>query len=113
MIASPRLTRSRAAAKLVVKSNKVKLEDDAEYSASTTVVNPKKMKTEVADIESLVPDESKWVPENWEVVYDNIKIMRQNMDAPVDTMGCDQQQDQDSPPEVCRIFQFNSKQKLF
>ena len=110
-IASPRVTRSRAAAKIVV-SHKVKLEDDAEYPAKP-VVNPKKIKTEVADIEGLVPDESnKWAPENWEVVYNNIKIMRQNMDAPVDTMGCDQQQDQDSPPEVCRIFQLITKQNF-
>jgi endonuclease-3 len=39
-------------------------------------------------------------PENWREVYDTIKDMRTRFTAPVDTMGCDQAQYQESDPKV-------------
>ena len=44
-------------------------------------------------------DES-WEPENWKKLLKNIKIMRQEEDAPVDSQGCERTADPDETPEV-------------
>ncbi|CAH1388421.1 unnamed protein product [Nezara viridula] len=44
----------------------------------------------------------KWEPENWNIVLDNIREMRKDMVAPVDTMGCDVNNDLNLTPEVRR-----------
>ncbi|XP_054921748.1 endonuclease III-like protein 1 isoform X2 [Dermacentor andersoni] len=38
-----------------------------------------------------------WVPKNWEEVLGNVRKMRQAIEAPVDTMGCDKCADQSVP----------------
>jgi hypothetical protein len=43
---------------------------------------------------------SKWEPKNWHEVVNNIREMRKQRDAPVDTMGCDKCTDESAPPEV-------------
>lgn len=43
---------------------------------------------------------SKWVPENWELVLNNIREMRKKKDAPVDTMGCDVSHELNLSPKV-------------
>jgi endonuclease-3 len=43
---------------------------------------------------------SKWEPKNWREVVSNIREMRKQRDAPVDTMGCDKCADESAPPEV-------------
>lgn len=43
---------------------------------------------------------SKWEPKNWHEVVNNIREMRKQRDAPVDTMGCDKCADESAPPEV-------------
>jgi hypothetical protein len=43
---------------------------------------------------------SKWEPNNWLEVLNNIREMRRQRDAPVDTMGCDKCADKSAPPEV-------------
>lgn len=45
---------------------------------------------------------SKWEPENWRLVLENIRRMRMENDAPVDTMGCHKCHDTDEVPEVQR-----------
>lgn len=40
----------------------------------------------------------KVAPKNWELIFNNIKEMRQTMKAPVDTMGCEQCADSKAPP---------------
>jgi hypothetical protein len=42
----------------------------------------------------------KWEPKNWREVVNNIREMRKQRDAPVDTMGCDKCADEDARPEV-------------
>jgi endonuclease-3 len=43
---------------------------------------------------------SKWEPKNWREVVSNIREMRKQRNAPVDTMGCDKCSDESAPPEV-------------
>lgn len=47
------------------------------------------------------PVKDEWMPENWEMVLENIRSMRKARDAPVDNMGAEQCADSASPPEVC------------
>lgn len=42
----------------------------------------------------------KWEPDNWREVINNIREMRRQRDAPVDTMGCDKCADESAPPKV-------------
>lgn len=72
------------------------------------------VKVEYEDIESEVMDvkeeinekKVKKVPENWEMVLANLREMRKNSDAPVDSMGCDKCMDDDAPAVVCFINLF-------
>ncbi|XP_065290673.2 endonuclease III-like protein 1 isoform X3 [Dermacentor albipictus] len=43
-----------------------------------------------------------WVPKNWEEVLANVRKMRQAIEAPVDTMGCDKCVDQSVPQKLVR-----------
>uniref|UniRef100_A0A1B6LA97 Endonuclease III homolog n=1 Tax=Graphocephala atropunctata TaxID=36148 RepID=A0A1B6LA97_9HEMI len=45
---------------------------------------------------------SKWEPENWMQLLENIREMRKGKNAPVDDMGCDKCSDKDASPEVIR-----------
>mgnify|MGYP006902770422 CR=1 FL=1 len=42
-------------------------------------------------------------PENWNVLYDNIREMRSKRDAPVDSMGAEVLANPDAPPAVQRF----------
>jgi len=48
-------------------------------------------------------NESDWSPDNWEQVYDNIRQMRSERSAPVDTMGCERSHDISATPAVQRF----------
>lgn len=48
---------------------------------------------------SIVKSESQF-PLNWEIVLNNLREMRKNFDAPVDSMGCDKCFDENAPPKV-------------
>lgn len=43
-----------------------------------------------------------WEPANWREFLTNLRDMRSNMEAPVDTMGCDKSPDTEASPEVFR-----------
>ncbi|XP_064488627.1 endonuclease III-like protein 1 isoform X2 [Ornithodoros turicata] len=43
-----------------------------------------------------------WKPDYWEEALDNIRKMRQDKDAPVDTMGCEKCHDETAPDKVMR-----------
>ena len=45
---------------------------------------------------------SSWTPKNWRGQYNNIKKMRENFDAPVDTVGASKLADPSALPEVCK-----------
>ncbi|KAL3274412.1 hypothetical protein HHI36_015804 [Cryptolaemus montrouzieri] len=86
--------------------NIVKLEEDL---VDTTLKIPKiEVKTE-NDIEDLVlPKTEMNMPLRWEEVLNNLREMRKNFDAPVDTMGCDKCHDDTASPEVKRYQQLLS-----
>jgi hypothetical protein len=39
-------------------------------------------------------------PNNWEKVYDSIKVMRSRITAPADTLGCEQSKYKETDPKV-------------
>ncbi|XP_045535724.1 endonuclease III-like protein 1, partial [Papilio machaon] len=45
---------------------------------------------------------SLWEPPNWRHFLDNLRMMRSNNDAPVDSMGCHMTMDENAPPKVIR-----------
>ena len=47
-----------------------------------------------------LPTEVVVAPENWETQYENILLMRQERNAPVDTMGCEKVQNSSDDPKV-------------
>ncbi|XP_055615484.1 endonuclease III-like protein 1 [Toxorhynchites rutilus septentrionalis] len=50
-------------------------------------------------------DDSKWEPNNWRLMLENIREMRQSKSAPVDTMGCDQFRNDDKVlPKTSRFY---------
>lgn len=65
--------------------------------------------------ETIVKTEAKepWVPENWKIVLDNIRTMRQAKDAPVDVMGAEKCTTENYPPEVIVSFVLNILCNLF
>lgn len=62
-----------------------------------------KIKREYAAEESPSNVKEKWEPNNWEQQLFNIRKMREAMDAPVDTMGC----------EKCKGDNYSEKDKRF
>ncbi|KAI1287691.1 Endonuclease III-like protein 1 [Halotydeus destructor] len=69
-----------------------------EYESVKQEVKPKEKLEESGDSKV-----SKWEPDNWLTVLDNIKKMRIVPDAPVDTMGCHMCHDDDEEPRVKRF----------
>lgn len=47
-------------------------------------------------------NEKRWMPQNWEIILENIKEMRKHGTAPVDTMGCHKCADPNASPIVSR-----------
>lgn len=48
--------------------------------------------------------EIKWEPENWKLQFDNIRTMRKEKDAPVDTMGCERCTKDNYTEKVKKLF---------
>jgi endonuclease III len=77
--------------------------------AKSSISSPSKKETKVAS-GSQSPRKPKAIaqsletphpaPEHWREAYDAIKEMRSKIVAPVDTMGCDTAQDQETDPKV-------------
>lgn len=68
-----------------VKNKSERKEDTVHVDSSTEETENKKLK---------------WEPKNWREVLNNIREMRKQRDAPVDTMGCDKCADESARPEV-------------
>jgi endonuclease-3 len=74
----------------------VALEDDVD-NEPVQKEGTKHSSSETRDSEN---KKSKWEPKNWHEVVNNIREMRKQRDAPVDSMGCDKCADESAPPEV-------------
>lgn len=75
---------------------------EADEKISNSKISPSKRKGKSPNntrIKKEKIDES-WEPENWKKLLKNIKIMRQEEDAPVDSQGCERTADPDETPEV-------------
>ncbi|XP_063709498.1 endonuclease III-like protein 1 isoform X2 [Culicoides brevitarsis] len=70
------------------KKSKKRVSSEAESSNSNTNTSPKK---------------SKWEPKNFQETLQNIRDMRKEHPAPVDTMGCDVFHDSETEPRICRF----------
>lgn len=90
-------------ANIVVKKEVV---DEAEAIAS--VLKPKQevklkvenIKDETVPIKGESVAEEKWMPKNWKQMIENIREMRKNRSAPVDTMGCHKCSDENASVKV-------------
>lgn len=78
--------------KQIIKREHVKIEYDPTLNQGNEYESiPKKhLKSDIA------------VPVNWEIVLSNLREMRKNFDAPVDSMGCHKACDENAPIEVVR-----------
>lgn len=47
------------------------------------------------------PKQAKWVPKNWEKTLENLRVMRLDRSAPVDSMGCNKCTDENADEKVC------------
>ena len=77
-------------------------EEEEDEKISKSKVSPSKRKGKSPNgtrMKKEKLDES-WEPENWKNLLKNIKIMRQEEDAPVDSQGCERTADPDEIPEV-------------
>lgn len=63
-------------------------------------IKRKHIKIEYDNSKSDMKNVKTWAPNSWEQVLSNIREMRKNFDAPVDSMGCDKCQEASASPEV-------------
>lgn len=92
----------------------VTVEYDADGNVTTVIVpKPKELIPDVGVAESDEPTKNiaekanAWAPKNWEKMMQNMREMRKNGSAPVDTMGCHKCSDETADGKVSnRSIQF-------
>lgn len=91
------------------------VKEDPKINSQTTQQNTRKKREHVAMEYEETPNDSnknvsvtldddkraKWEPNNWMKIVENIREMRKERDAPVDTMGCDMCMDETGSPKAC------------
>ena len=87
--------------------------DPGSAESSTVVVKTEITTPKTRSAKSASPKKAKPIPQalavphpapaRWKEAYDTIKSMRERIVAPVDTMGCDQAQYQETDPKVRRL----------
>lgn len=77
------------------KSNDLKAD-----SAIDQLKNKAVIKDETAASSVTSPKQEKWMPKNWEKTLENLRIMRLDRSAPVDTMGCHKCSDANADDKV-------------
>lgn len=69
-------------------------------------IEPKiKIKKDASDDSTSSEKQVKWEPKNWRKLLANIREMRKEKTAPVDTMGCDKCHDEQSDKKTIRFHQ--------
>lgn len=58
--------------------------------------------SKIQNLTEAVVNPGKWMPQNWELMLENIRKMRSNETAPVDSMGCHKCSDPNADPKVAR-----------
>ncbi|XP_077980509.1 endonuclease III-like protein 1 [Glandiceps talaboti] len=79
-----------------IKRNHIKIEYDERKETQQS--------SEDTESKIMKKDETKpgWSPPHWQQQFTNIREMRKNLDAPVDTMGCERLADKEAVPQVYR-----------
>lgn len=83
---------------------KIKYEEaESVKSEGINNVKIKKVKKEEPDEERKEKDNKRvcWFPNNWKLQLENIKEMRKDRTAVVDSQGCERTADMNEKPEVC------------
>lgn len=88
---------SSDAAKTTVKQSKKRASNDTNVGTTASI------KTEIDDNAGTSSKQTKFEPKNWEQMLRNIREMRKDRSAPVDTMGCHKCSDEDSDEKTQRF----------
>lgn len=72
-----------------------------EETKSEEKINIKKIKNEQQSHNNEDDGKACWFPKNWKELLENIKEMRKDRTAVVDSQGCERTADMNEPPEVC------------
>lgn len=97
------VTRQETANFAAVKNETFKVENLKEETKEDHVVKPEASEDLVHTVKSKSKSEAvsiNWEPTYWRAQLANIEKMRQNRDAPVDTMGCEKCPDEKAEPKV-------------
>ncbi|KAL0127202.1 hypothetical protein PUN28_005476 [Cardiocondyla obscurior] len=89
----------------VIETEKIKTDEIKTKTIKTEGIKTEKRVTENKNVETdskSTEDKKRWMPFNWEVILKNIKEMRKDKTAPVDTMGCHKCADPNASPKVSR-----------
>ena len=79
-------------------------EEPQEIKISPVKRKGKSIHTNKVKREKSEEDATKWEPENWRELLQNIKAMREDENAPVDSQGCERTADETETPEVMNYF---------
>ena len=79
-------------------------EEPKEIKISPVKRKGKSIHTNKVKREKSEEDTTKWEPENWRELLQNIKAMREDENAPVDSQGCERTADETETPEVMNYF---------
>ncbi|XP_063917500.1 endonuclease III-like protein 1 [Zophobas morio] len=88
--------------KLAPKRKLLSKNKEETHSEPSTSSDHKHIKREHVKIEADEKPKKNWAPSDWEQILANVREMRKNFDAPVDSMGCNKCQEESASPEVFR-----------
>ena len=91
-------TKRKVPIKIKYESDEKPKPTNLQNEVSTSIVKPNNISKSMVKDAKVV----KFVPNNWEELYANIKIMRKSMTAPVDEMGCEQSFEKGMDPKIQR-----------
>lgn len=87
------------APKMVVEE--LSMESTSSEDVENSKINLNSKKDPTTDVVGILKDKNcSWVPQNWEKILQNIRLMRSCVDAPVDTMGCQKCADENADEKV-------------
>ncbi|KAJ8949068.1 hypothetical protein NQ318_016970 [Aromia moschata] len=99
---------SKTSPRVKLKREHIKVEYDSPPKIKKDLTSCPKMEDNLIDKGNIKLETNEKAPQNWETVLNNLREMRKNFDAPVDSMGCHKCHDEKAPPEVMRYQQLLS-----
>lgn len=80
---------------------KIKYEENTSHKEEIENVKVKRIKKEEVEKDVDEKQQTQWFPNNWKFLLENIKEMRKDRTAVVDSQGCERTADLNERPEVC------------